>query len=98
MLPPIGCVSHTQVVATEMLPLPQHAWLLHCVSLRLQKNRVREAAQRYNYALKKFPKDGLGEEGRTFREVKVNLLLNLSRCKRKLNVSAGEYIVVNKLL
>ncbi|CAH1775583.1 unnamed protein product [Owenia fusiformis] len=49
-----------------------------------KKNRLKEAAHRYQYALKKFPKDGFGEDIRTFKELKVNLFLNLSRCKRKL--------------
>ena len=53
----------------------------------LQKNRIKDAAHRYQYALKKFPKEGFGEDVRTFKELKVNLLLNLSRCKRKMNVS-----------
>ena len=56
----------------------------------LQKNRIKEAAQRYQYALKKFPREGLGEEGRTFHDLKLNFLLNLSRCKRKQNVSHPE--------
>ena len=52
-----------------------------------QKNRIKEAAQRYQYALKKFPQEGIGEDQRTFKEIKLNLMLNLSRCKRKQNVS-----------
>jgi hypothetical protein len=54
----------------------------------LQKNRIKEAAQRYQYALKKFPREGGvgGEEGRTFQDLKLNFLLNLSRCRRKQNV------------
>ncbi|XP_061182940.1 protein TANC2-like isoform X2 [Saccostrea echinata] len=50
-----------------------------------KKNRIREAAQRYQYALKKFPEDRIVEDSRTFKDLKLNLLLNLSRCKRKLN-------------
>lgn len=52
-----------------------------------QKGKVKEAAQRYQYALKKFPREGFGEDLKTFRELKVSLLLNLSRCRRKMNVS-----------
>jgi hypothetical protein len=53
----------------------------------VQKNRIKEAAQRYQYALKKFPREALqGEEGRTFHDLKLNFLLNLSRCRRKQNV------------
>ncbi|XP_048372878.1 protein TANC2 isoform X2 [Sphaerodactylus townsendi] len=57
-----------------------------------KKGKVKEAAQRYQYALKKFPREGFGEDLKTFRELKVSLLLNLSRCRRKMNAvlsSAG---------
>lgn len=53
----------------------------------LQKGKVKEAAQRYQYALKKFPREGFSEDLKTFRELKVSLFLNLSRCRRKMNVS-----------
>lgn len=52
-----------------------------------QKGKVKEAAQRYQYALKKFPREGFSEDLKTFRELKVSLFLNLSRCRRKMNVS-----------
>lgn len=48
---------------------------------------MKEAAQRYQYALKKFPREGFSEDLKTFRELKVSLFLNLSRCRRKMNVS-----------
>ena len=58
----------------------------------LQRNRIRDAAYRYQYALKKLP--ATGHENATdpasieiYAELQVNLMLNLSRCKRKLNVS-----------
>ncbi|KAK7919264.1 hypothetical protein WMY93_010548 [Mugilogobius chulae] len=47
--------------------------------------KVKEAAQRYQYALKKFPREGFSEDLKTFRELKVSLFLNLSRCRRKMN-------------
>ncbi|XP_041433192.1 protein TANC2 isoform X2 [Xenopus laevis] len=50
-----------------------------------KKGKVKEAAQRYQYALKKFPREGFGDDLKTFRELKVSLLLNLSRCRRKMN-------------
>lgn len=59
------------------------------MELDFQKNRIRDAAHRYQYALKKFPREGLGDDVRTFRDLRVNLLLNLSRCKRKLNDSTA---------
>lgn len=59
-----------------------------------QKGKVKEAAQRYQYALKKFPREGFSEDLKTFRELKVSLFLNLSRCRRKMNVSSGGGAVV----
>uniref|UniRef100_A0A668VH26 Tetratricopeptide repeat, ankyrin repeat and coiled-coil containing 2 n=1 Tax=Oreochromis aureus TaxID=47969 RepID=A0A668VH26_OREAU len=50
-----------------------------------KKGKVKEAAQRYQYALKKFPREGFSEDLKTFRELKVSLFLNLSRCRRKMN-------------
>ncbi|KAL4630866.1 protein TANC2 isoform X9, partial [Arapaima gigas] len=50
-----------------------------------KKGKIKEAAQRYQYALKKFPREGFSEDLKTFRELKVSLLLNLSRCRRKMN-------------
>lgn len=54
-----------------------------------QKGKMKEAAQRYQYALRKFPRDGFGEDLRAFKELRVSLYLNLSRCRRKTNVSAA---------
>lgn len=48
---------------------------------------MKEAAQRYQYALRKFPREGFGEEMKAFNELRVSLYLNLSRCRRKTNVS-----------
>ncbi|KAM4598748.1 protein TANC2 [Polymixia lowei] len=50
-----------------------------------KKGKVSEAAQRYQYALKKFPREGYRDDLKTFRELRVSLLLNLSRCRRKMN-------------
>lgn len=46
---------------------------------------MKEAAQRYQYALRKFPREGFGEEMKAFTELRVSLYLNLSRCRRKTN-------------
>lgn len=54
--------------------------------LRSQKGKMKEAAQRYQYALRKFPREGFGEDLKAFRELRVSLYLNLSRCRRKTNV------------
>jgi len=48
---------------------------------------MKEASMRYSYALKKFPKDSYANKENKFRELHYNLLLSLSRCKRKLGVS-----------
>ncbi|KFQ37815.1 Protein TANC1 [Mesitornis unicolor] len=47
--------------------------------------KMKEAAQRYQYALRKFPREGFGEEMQAFTELRVSLYLNLSRCRRKTN-------------
>lgn len=52
---------------------------------------MKEAAQRYQYALRKFPREGFGEDMRPFNELRVSLYLNLSRCRRKTNVSCVPY-------
>ncbi|KAF0301869.1 Protein TANC1 [Amphibalanus amphitrite] len=50
-----------------------------------KKCRIQEADHRFSYALKKFPElSSLSEHEELFRRLHVNLLLNLSRCKRKL--------------
>lgn len=52
----------------------------------LQKGKMKEAAQRYQYALRKFPREGFGDDLKAFKELRVSLYLNLSRCRRKTNV------------
>lgn len=61
-----------------------------------QKGKVKEAAQRYQYALKKFPREGFSEDLKTFRELKVSIFLNLSRCRRKMNVSRRKWLLDEK--
>ncbi|XP_078537826.1 protein TANC1 isoform X1 [Lissotriton helveticus] len=53
-----------------------------------KKGKMKEAAQRYQYALRKFPREGFGEEIHAFNELRVSLYLNLSRCRRKTNESS----------
>ncbi|XP_037601321.1 protein TANC1 isoform X9 [Cebus imitator] len=50
-----------------------------------KKGKMKEAAQRYQYALRKFPREGVGEDMRPFNELRVSLYLSLSRCRRKTN-------------
>ncbi|MBN3287980.1 TANC1 protein, partial [Polyodon spathula] len=50
-----------------------------------KKGKMKEAAQRYQYALRKFPREGFGDDLKAFRELRVSLYLNLSRCRRKTN-------------
>lgn len=53
-----------------------------------RKNRLQEASHRYQYALKKIPvPEQQIENAGTFQQLKFNFLLNLSRCKRKMDVS-----------
>ncbi|XP_072321881.1 protein TANC1-like isoform X2 [Eucyclogobius newberryi] len=50
-----------------------------------KKGRMKEAGQRYQYALRKMPREGQGEELKGLRDLRVSLYLNLSRCRRKTN-------------
>ncbi|XP_018526866.1 protein TANC1-like [Lates calcarifer] len=52
-----------------------------------KKGKMKEAAQRYQYALRKFPREGFGDDLKAFKDLRVSLYLNLSRCRRKTNVS-----------
>lgn len=72
--------------------------LLEDGNVLYRKNRLKEASHRYAYALRKFPaspeEDYQGQEQghmmlqlQTFTQLRLNFLLNLSRCKRKMNVS-----------
>ncbi|XP_051997294.1 protein TANC1-like isoform X2 [Xyrauchen texanus] len=54
-------------------------------NLLYKKGKMKEAAQRYQYALRKFPREGFGEDLKAFRELRVSLYLNMSRCRRKTN-------------
>ncbi|XP_041057733.1 protein TANC1 isoform X1 [Carcharodon carcharias] len=54
-------------------------------NLLYKKGKMKEAAQRYQYALRKFPREGFGDEMKSFRDLRVSLYLNLSRCRRKTN-------------
>ncbi|XP_062303331.1 protein TANC1-like isoform X2 [Osmerus eperlanus] len=54
-------------------------------NLLYKKGRMKEAGQRYQYALRRFPREGVAEDLRSLRELKVSLYLNLSRCSRKNN-------------
>ncbi|XP_059822477.1 protein TANC1 isoform X2 [Hypanus sabinus] len=54
-------------------------------NLLYKKGKMKEAAQRYQYALRKFPREGFGDEVKSFRDLKISLYLNLSRCRRKTN-------------
>lgn len=65
--------------------------LLEDGNVLYRKSRLREAAHRYQYALKKFPPEEQGEHKTAFHQLKINFLLNQSRCKRKMNVSTYAY-------
>lgn len=71
--------------------------LLEDGNVLYRKNRLQDASHRYQYALKKIPsnldatptEDGDEEYAHiaTYQQLKFNFLINLSRCKRKMNVS-----------
>lgn len=60
---------------------------LLCPLRVLQKGKMKDAAQRYQYALRKFPREGFGDDLKPFKDLRVSLYLSLSRCRRKTNVS-----------
>ncbi|XP_074653753.1 protein TANC2-like [Tubulanus polymorphus] len=73
--------------------------LLEDGNILYKKNRLKEAAHRYHYALKKFPSDTAGvDDSRTFRDLKINLFLNLSRCKRKMGEAPTAIELASKAL
>ncbi|KAK7578136.1 hypothetical protein V9T40_010341 [Parthenolecanium corni] len=57
--------------------------LLEDGNVLYRKGRLREAAHRYSYALSKFPPTD--ELDATFKQLRLNFMLNYSRCKRKMN-------------
>ncbi|XP_059217031.1 protein TANC2 isoform X2 [Stomoxys calcitrans] len=60
--------------------------LLEDGNVLYRKNRFHEASHRYQYALRKISNlETLLERSAIFAQLRTNLLLNLSRCKRKLN-------------
>ncbi|XP_067352202.1 protein TANC1-like isoform X1 [Channa argus] len=50
-----------------------------------KKGRMKEAGQRYQYALRKLPREGQGDELKGLKDLRISLYLNLSRCRRKTN-------------
>lgn len=57
--------------------------LLEDGNVLYRKNRFQEAAHRYQYALRKISGlEQLLERNAIFAQLRTNLLLNLSRCKR----------------
>jgi len=49
-----------------------------------KKHKLVEASHRYSYANKKIPTQNQGSHQKVFDQLKTHLLLNLSRCKRKM--------------
>lgn len=72
--------------------------LLEDGNILYRKSRLREAAHRYQYGLKKFPPDDQGEHNRAFFQLRINFLLNYSRCRRKLNETKEAIELANEVL
>lgn len=83
-----------------LIPFPRIVLLnklLEDGNVLYRKNRLQDASHRYHYALKKIPANleaaptDEPEEDfahiATYQQLKFNFLINLSRCKRKMNVS-----------
>ncbi|KAB0802170.1 hypothetical protein PPYR_04356 [Photinus pyralis] len=72
--------------------------LLEDGNVLYRKSRLREAAHRYQYALKKFPNDDQIESNTAFYQLRINFLLNQSRCKRKMNEIEEAMELANQVL
>ncbi|KAL0115997.1 hypothetical protein PUN28_011102 [Cardiocondyla obscurior] len=83
--------------------------LLEDGNVLYRKNRLKEASHRYAYALRKFPvspeEDCQGQEQshmmlqlQTFTQLHLNFILNLSRCKRKMNEYTEAIELANEAL
>ncbi|KAG8189125.1 hypothetical protein JTE90_028664 [Oedothorax gibbosus] len=59
--------------------------LLEDATVLCKRSMLKDAAHRYQYALKKFPPENVLILDRRFLQIKFQLLLGLSRCRRKLN-------------
>ena len=73
-------------LSSPVLPWPVLFSMSVCPPCVLQKGKMKEAAQRYQYALRKFPRESFGDDLKAFKDLRVSLYLNLSRCRRKTNV------------
>ena len=62
-----------------------------------KKERLSEAAHRYQYALRRMPSD-TSRNRSTFEQLSVHLLLNLSRCKRKAGHLTEAVEMANKVM
>ncbi|KAF5280679.1 hypothetical protein FQA39_LY05327 [Lamprigera yunnana] len=72
--------------------------LLEDGNVLYRKNRLREAAHRYQYALKKFPNDEQSDSNPAFYQLRINFLLNYCRCKRKMNEIDEAIELANQVL
>lgn len=73
--------------------------LLEDGNILYRKNRLQEAAHRYQYALRKIPATAaFAEHAGTFLQLRVNFLLNHSRCKRKMNVRMCGFRMANNVV
>ncbi|CAI5645139.1 unnamed protein product [Oreochromis niloticus] len=79
-----SCYVGYGFLQTRHSPHPA-AELMEEGNLLYKKGRMKEAGQRYQYALRKLPREGQGEELKGLKDLRVSLYLNLSRCRRKTN-------------
>ncbi|KAI5748263.1 hypothetical protein M8J77_023609 [Diaphorina citri] len=70
--------------------------LLEDGNVLFRKSRLKEAAHRYHYALNKFPP--VEDLDPTFRQLRLNFLLNHSRCKRKMDEPQEAVELATKVL
>lgn len=70
--------------------------LLEDGNVLFRKGRLKEAAHRYHYALNKFPP--VEDLDPTFRQLRLNFLLNHSRCRRKMDEPQEAVELATKVL
>jgi len=63
-----------------------------------RQGRLPDAAHRYRYALRRLPRTGLDSWAQTFQTLQTHLLLNLSRCERRMDRHAEAVALASQVL
>ena len=63
-----------------------------------KRNKLSEAVQRYEYAVKRVPHLAGGQHKKVFDQLRVHLLLNMARCRRKMMDMEESIRLINQVL